>query len=321
MRSTRLAVVASTWLALAGLVPALAQERFPTDKTVELGEDGKRWFVRGRQTIASAVSVTSLRATMIQGYDEECVIEVAGSLTLKAVKGGKTLLENVWIELTPTTKELHLISCEFKGGGIRPAANGATSAKVYCDGVTFDSKANCSFKFAAGSLDSYNGGSVQPLVIQGVPQSDKAGNKAKVALQASSLDGGVTVEGIADVLVRNCGVGGARTRFADWSALDFDGNHAYSVLTEFVQPAYGRFRGTHIHNVDFAGEKIEFRCPAKGDKVEKLLVDHCWFRGLTEPETILTSMLLEHSRDAAIGVEIGFKRICPAPLGLGGRPR
>lgn len=321
MKLVWLSVVVATQV-----VPAFAQERFPTDKTVELNEDGRRWFVRGRQTIASSVSVASLRATIIEGFDEECVIEVAGSLTLKAVKGGKTQLENVWIELTPSTKEVHLVSCEFKGGGLRPAATGATSAKVYCDGVTFDEKAKCSFQLAAGSLDFYSGGSVQPLVIQGVPQSDKAGNKARVALQAWSgsergLQSGLIIEGIADVLVRNCALMGEKTRFANWKKLDFDGNYARSSLTQFEQLDYARFRGTDIHNNDFAGEKIEFRCPAKDDKAEKLMLDHCWFRGLTEPVTICKEMLLEHTSDPSIGVEIGFKRICPAPLGLGGAVR
>jgi hypothetical protein len=239
------------------------------------------------------------------------------------------VLENVWIELTPTTKELHLIACEFKGGGIRPAADGATSAKVYCDGVTFDAQASCSFRVAAGGIDFYNGGAVKLVSIQGVPQSDKAGNKARVALQGwnreviHGMQSGLVVEGVADVLVRNCALLGEKSRFADWGKLDFDGNHVRSKLVQFEQPAYGRFRGTAIHNVDFNGEQVEFRSPAQPDpdKVEKLQVDHCWFRGMTEPATIAATMLLDHTRDATIGVEIGFKRTCPSPLGLGGLVR
>jgi hypothetical protein len=320
--------VRGAWIVAAALwfAPARAQDPFPTDKTVELAEDGKRWFVRGRQVIPPSVSVMNMRATTIQGYDEESVIEVGGSLTLKAVKGGTVVLDNVWIELTPQTKEIYFTNCRFKGGGLRTSPRGATSAKIYCDAVDFDEQASCSFNFAAGSLDFYNGGTFQPLVIRGVPQSDKAGNKARVALQAwngteRAIRRGLIVEGIADVLVRNCNLMGELTRFADWNKLDFDGNYAHSTLTQFEQPGYGRFRGTSVHNVDFGGEKIEFRCPAKEGKAEKLQVDHCWFRGMTEPATICKSMLREHTSDPAIGVEIGFKRICPQPLGLGGLVR
>ncbi|MEO7155156.1 MAG: hypothetical protein ABI054_10955 [Planctomycetota bacterium] len=318
-----LALIVSILLFVPG---ARAQDAFPTSKSTTLKEDGRTWWIDERAEIANSVSVVNLRATKIEGRakGKENVLFVSGSLELKAVTGGRVILENVWIELAPDAKSLYLSQCEFHGGGVRSQGKVSTAAKVFTEITTFGKDASCSLTMHAGSVDMQATHSGAPVVFTGVALAEKSPNRTNVSILACNGDqrgllGGLLVSGMADVQVRHTVLGGASTRIVDCPKLDFDGNDVQSVTLQFVQTVYGNFGATKIHNCDFRSDKIEFRTPAPEKKLEKVMLDHCWFRGLTEPEKIGALMVVDHASDATTGVTIGYAKISPSAIGLAGR--
>jgi hypothetical protein len=309
---------------------AVAQQPFPTDKTITLREDGVRYYVEGRVKIPSSVAVTSLRATHIEGRGEGAVIEVSGALEFKAVTGGEVSLENVWIELAPDAKNLYLSRCSFKSGGLRTAEGAPTSAKIFGENNRFENDARIELTVAAADIAIHGGSSRRPVVIRGAPLSDKSANKSRLFMlswngqengRPKNLGGGLIVEGLADVLVRNCDVRGALTRFADCPKLEFDGNLVLTSNAEFEHSTYGRFGSTRIANSDFRLDgKLRLISPAQGKKAERLLLDHCWFGGPVEPAEITGPIVVDQTVDPSTGVLATYKKTAANPNGLAGKP-
>jgi len=306
--------------ALCCTAPLFAQrERFPTDKSAELKEEGRTWFVDGHSKLPGTVSVTNHRATVIEGIGSENVIELSGSLSLKASLGGKVVLKNIWIEVEPDAQELYLSQVDFQGGGVRTTNNGATAPKIFAEFTKFDASASVSLRMCAGEVDLQQCEFGSVVTFVGIPQSEKAANKSDVGLlDCRGLPGGLVCQGIATVQVRGCNLGGAITRITNWVALDFDGNNAHSAVFEFELPAYGKFKSAKIHNCDFRTTQIAFKCPADDGKAEKWTLEHCYFGGLADPKTIASTLIVDHATEAKIGVDVQLKRIAPNPLGLGG---
>lgn len=309
---------------------ALAQEPFPTDKTTTLRAEGASYFVEGRCKIPSSVDIVSLRATRIVGRGEEAVLEVSGSLELKAVTGGEVVLENVWIELAADAKSLYFSRCSFKSGGIRTAADAPTSAKVFGENNWFENSASFDVAVTAADIAVHGGGSRKPFVVRGLPISDKAANKSRLFMlswngqengRQKGLNGGLEVDGVADVLIRNCVVRGAQTRLANCAKLEFDGNLVLSSRAEFVQSTYGRFGSTRISNTDFRlDDKLRLISPAQEKKAERLLLDHCWFGGPVEPAEVTGPIVVDQTVDPSTGVLAIYKKTSPTPNGLAGQP-
>ena len=57
----------------------------------------------------------------------------------------------------------------------------------------------------------------------------------------------------------------------------------------------------------------------KPEVIERLIVDHCYFRGMEDSDTIKSTLLADNARNAEIGISVTLKNICEKPLGLGGR--
>lgn len=305
------------------------QVPFPTDKTTTLREDGVRYVVEGRVKIPNSVTISSLRGTRIEGRGDEAVIEVSGALELKAVTGGEVLFENVWIELAPDCKNLYMSRCKFKNCGIRTAEGAATSATVFGENNSFEGSASLQISVAAADLKIHGGSSRRPIVIRGVPISEKAANRSKLFMlswngqengQPKGCMGGITVEGLSDVVVRNLDIRGVTCRFADCAKLEFDGNLVSVEKTEFEQSAYGKFGSTRIANSDFKSGKVNLIAPAQGKSAERLLLDHCWFGGPVDPLEITGPLVVDNTVNPATGVLATYKKTSPTPNGLAGQP-
>jgi hypothetical protein len=302
---------------------------FPTDKTTTLREDGQRYLVEGRVKVPNSVTISSLRATRIEGRGDEAVLEVSGALEFKAVTGGEVVFENVWIELAPDCKSLYMAGCKFSNCGIRTAEGKPTSATIFGENNWFENSASLQIHVAAADIAIHGGSSRRPILIHGDPISDKAANRSKLFMlswngQANGKQkgclGGITVEGLADVVVRNVDIRGVNCRFADCAKLEFDGNLVSVEKTEFVQSAYGKFASTRIANSDFKSGKVHLIAPAQGKKAERQLLDHCWFGGPVEPAEITGPLVVDNTVDPSTGVLATYKKTSPTPNGLAGQP-
>ncbi len=307
---------------------APADKPFPLDKTIEIKELGQTFTVEGRQYVPRNVKITNLRACKIRKKgDEPAVIEVDGPLKLKALTGGRISFEDVWLEIGPECKEVTLSHVEFKGnGGIRPSEKGPGKARIFMEYVYFYGRASMTLSQKQGKVDMQSSHSDAPLTIHGARKSEKSESKLVFQMMGCKgqengrpigILGGMTCDGVKEILARNNDFGGQTTTFKDCSKVMFDGNNARSNTTEFHQSAYGKFGGTTIKNNDFDSQ-IVFNTPSKGGKAERVKLDHNWYRGLTQEDDILREMVVDNRRNAEIGVKAVFEKVCPRPLGLGG---
>ena len=317
-------------LVIAGLLHAQGDPiPFPVEKTTDLREPGQIYTVEGRQTIGHRVTIDGLRHCTIRGVGADATLVLEGKLQLKAVTGGKIRFENVQLEIAPECKELTLSDAVFVGGGMRMTPETTSRVKLFAIKTEFTGGATCDLVSSEGKLEFQSCSFDSRVTIVGAPRSEKSGSNVVVQLEACSgtengrwrgLLGGLKITGTKSVLVRNCDLGASETAFVDVPRLDFDGNNARSAMTSFSQSEYGAFGKTHIRNCDFR-TKLVFSAPPHerdADKAERLMLDHCYFDGRTDPEQIAKAMIVDHSTDPEVSVLCTFAKISAVPLGLGG---
>jgi hypothetical protein len=313
---------------IVGLVLSAAsglEEPFPLE-TVTLRTEGGAFYVEGRQTIPTNAKITSLRRITIRGRGEGAVLEVAGKLELKAVTGGEVKVENCWIEVAPECRDLYLSHVTFGSrAGLRTAEEQPADTDIFMEFVKFGSEP-LQLTMTAGSVDLQSCDFRKPVTIRGVKPSEKGANGLKLVIMGSTgrnaaLAGGLLVTGVKEALVRTNDIGGALTLFRDCRSVTFDGNNARSGTTEFHQSAYGRFGRTTIKNVDVRSDKLVLFSPAQGKQAERVILEHCWFGGLEDPEAIRASIVEDCGQNPESGVLCTFKKTSASPLGFGGGGR
>lgn len=309
-------------MTLFGLAGAAFAQRqpLPVHKSVELKEDGQRYTVEGRVKIAGDKLISVLKAATIEGLAEENVIELSGSLNLKANLGGKVVLDNVWIELAADAHELNLSDVQFRGGGIRCVEAGVRELKMFAISSAFDGKAGFSLTLVGGEVDLQQCSFGQAVTIKGLPIGEKGGNRADVELiSARSMPQGLFIDGIKDVVVRNCDIAGELATISNWTKMTFDGNNVRTPRIEFALPVFGKFSSSAvIKNNDFHCDEITFKCPLDGDKLERFTLDHNWYRGLVDTKEIVAKIVADNTRFPRIGLLVDCKRTTKGRMGLGG---
>lgn len=309
--------------------PALAQGGpFPTDKNTRIEDEGAIYTVAGRQRIPRRVSITAMRAITIQGEGEGAVLEVSGDLKLQPATGGRIELKDLWLEITPECRDLELRSCAFTGkGGIRPSPDGPNDTRIFMSNVEFERGTTMTLEASGGDVDMLACFFDGPLVLRGIPRSERAGSTLVVSMLSSKggqngrpkgVLGGITVEGLKEALIRNCDIAGPEALFVDNGKLTFDGNNARAARVEFKNSSYGKFKGLDVKNCDFRTPALVFTCPTLGKKAERIVIDHSYFGGSEDPDTIKREKLSDQENNPETGALTILKDVCTVPLGLGG---
>ena len=317
--------------ALAALAPtplAAAQVPFPVDKDLRLEDLGTAFTVTGRVRIPRHVSIEAMRALKIQGSGVDATLEISGAVKMRAATGGEIEFRDVWLELTPECKEIHLANCIFKGrGGIRPSPDGPSDADIFFERLDSERAAALTIEASAGSIlmdRCYLDG---PLVLRGIARSDSAKSGFTVSLYGSSgkvdgrvrgLLGGITIEGVQDGTIRTCDLAGPQAVFIDNRKLTFDGNNVRAKRAEFRNTVGGGFAGLKITKTDFRADKLVVSSPRQAEKTERLTFDGCYFGGLEDPATIRKEMLEDAENNAESGALGVLRDIRPQPHGLAG---
>jgi len=335
-----------TALALASLLVPSARaqgEPFPVEKNVVNKDDGVVWYVDGRQRIPSHVSIQSLRACRIVARGEEAVLEVEGKLDLRAATGGNIALENVWIEPWPGCKGLVLLNCEFQGGGLRTAPEGAAAVEILLHSSNLGKGARLDLDLFDGEFNILSSSFVEPAVIRGAAKDEKSKNLLDLRITnckggggggggrgggggpgngpAAGFAAGLRLEGVHKALVRNCSLAGEESVFSDCEDFVFDGNLASSKRVEFRQSQPKSFGGTQIATTDFDCDRLVLFQPASLSGPQKLRLDRCWFDGRTEEQRVRAEILEDAENNPESGVVASLFKIQAVPLGFGGRPR
>ncbi len=311
-------------------------EPFPV-KTVTIKVDDSQFFVRGRQVIPRKAKVVLLRRAKVtgsgavgdDGEEESAVIEVSGTLELKAVTGGRVELRNTWIELTPECRSLYLTNVRFiGGGGIRPSSEGPSKTDIFMENVEFIEGASLNLECSAGTLTISSTHCKEPVSIVGASRSDNAESKAIVRVIGCKggrpggwrgMMGGLTISHAKSVIVQFSHLEGGISRFADNGKLSFEGNNVRSKLIEFAYSKPGQFKKAKISGCDFRSKEVAFQAPVDGEKTERLSVKDCWFSSGDDPEKILADQVLDRSRDEATSAVVSLRSVKERPIGLGGK--
>jgi hypothetical protein len=301
--------------------PLAAQQPLPVDRSVVLKIEGAEYTVEGRVVIDRRFNLASQRAITIRGIGADPTLVVAGSFEAKAVLGGANRFENLTIELAPECRKLYLANVDWiSGGGIRTAEGAPSSAIVFGEHLKMSSRIEV--EMLAGSIDLQASRFSAPVVVRGLTQSERKPNATSVKL-LTNKDGflaGLEISGVADALVRHNLLAGPKVLLERVASFDLDGNLVRCDLLALRAERYTGFQKSKVRNCDFYGARVQIFAPAEGDKRLRLTMQHCWFRGLTDPEAILEQLVSDGTRNPECGVLASFTRISAQPLGLGGRP-
>jgi hypothetical protein len=318
-------------LALCAL-PSLAapQTPFPVDKNRRLEDTDDTFTVKGRMRIPRRLSIEAMRAITIQGEGDDATLEISGKVKMRAATGGKIVFRDVWVELTPECREISLANCIFKGrGGIRPSPDGPCAAKISLEGLESDRGVSITIEASGGSILMDGCFLDGPLVLRGVPKSEKGkssltisvyGSTGEVERRRRGLFGGITIEGVKDGTIRTCDIAGREALFIDNRKLALDGNNLRSDRVEFRSTVGVKFSGLKITKTDFRADKLVLSAPMQGKKTGRLTFETCYFRGLEDPETIRKEMLRD-SKNSESGVVAVLRDIREKPLGLAGNEK
>jgi hypothetical protein len=308
--------------------PALAQRGtpIPLEKDSTNREDGVTWIVEGRQRIPSHVTLTSLRACTIQG-GEGAVLEVEGELDLRAATGGHCVIDGVWVEPVAGCKGLTLLNVRFRGdGGLRTAGDGQVDVEATLNDTNFENQARLDLGLFGGKVLMMGCASDAPVTFRGLTSEKQKRNALELQVDSCSgreraLRGGLVVEGVKEVLVRNCDLGGEESKLVDCGELEFFGNLVRSRRIEFRRATPKSFNTTKIGSCDFRCKELLLWQPMAGADPEKVRLTQCWFDDLLLEPDIRAQMVSDHERDATSGALADFVKIQGAPLGLGGAAR
>jgi hypothetical protein len=309
--------------------PALAQRGspIPLEKDSTNREDGVTWVVEGRQRIPSHVKLTSLRACTIQGSGEGAVLEVEGELDLRAATGGHCVIDGVQVEPVVGCKGLTLLNVRFRGdGGLRTVGEAQVEVEATLNDTNFEGKARLDLGLFGGKFLMMGCASDELVTFRGLTSEKQKRNALELQVDSCSgreraLRGGLAIEGVKQVLVRNCDLGGNETKLVDCGELEFFGNLVRSRRIEFRRAAPKSFNTTKIGSCDFRCGELLLVQPMAGADPEKVRLTQCWFDDLLAEADIRTKMVSDHERDAENGALADFVKIQGAPLGLGGGAR
>lgn len=323
-------------LLLGSAASSIPGEPFPVTTTT-VKTDDSQFHVQGRQQLPRNAKVALLRRAKIEGSSaagpdgevEDAVIEVSGTLELKAVTGGQVELRNVWIELTPECKSLYMTDVRFiGGGGVRASKEGASTADIYIEKVEFVEGAAFSLECSDGKVTVSSVHSTSPVSLVGAARSERAGSNANIRVigcaggrrgQWRGMMGGLTLSGAKAALVQFSHLAGGTSTFKDNGKLSFEGNNVRSKVTEFAYSETGKFKRATVSGCDFRSTEVHFLAPLNGGKTERVALKDCWFSSGTEPEKILADQVRDASNNDESSALVSLKKIKEAPVGLGGK--
>ncbi len=302
------------------------EEPLPVGKQAILRKEGATYFVEGRQKVAAGIELAIQKDVKIVGRGKDAVLEVEGELQVHGVKDREVVFENVTIELAPKFTEIHIDMCKFRGGGIRTAQEKASVGRLFIENSYFEGSAVLDVVWAGDNIDLQRIWSDRPVRVRGVVPEGATRNTVKLMVMnccpmpqgSFVLNGGLVVEGIADVTVRTNLLRGPPTVFKNCPVVIFDANKVESAGVEFRQDRPGCFGQTKIQKCDMYTTKVLAWSPRNEKDMETIPVDKCWFKGETDRKKLLSTVFNDADDDPTSGVRFNLLKVMDRPLELAG---
>jgi hypothetical protein len=329
------------WIAV-GLVLAAAaaagEERpLPVRASITLNRDGAVYYVEGRQTIPWGTEINVQKRIEIVGRGDDAVLEVAGALNLIGLPEGPCYITNLRIELAPRFRLVRLYETRFRdGGGIFTVAERPATGTLVIENAELLRKVKLDVTMQGGKLRLLNTMFYHPVHIRAVPEDGKSRATLKVDIISNYLKPralgkrndwsdysgfveGFFLTGAHKPVVRNNRFRG-KAEIVDCPGLTFDGNKVDTDRLVIRHTVNGGFRRTKIQKCDFSLKELVLSSPA-GKTKEKVPVDKCWFRGVTDPRSIHQTFIRDGNDDEGCGVKALLRKINKTPLCLAGKPK
>lgn len=316
--------VAALLLAL-GPVPAVPAARaapgekpFPVpDRSVILREEGTVYLVEGRVRIPKGIEIAVQKDVYIRARGgAPAVIEVEGDFKVHGVAAKEVIFEGVTVEPAPAFGKIHLDSCIFrKGGGLATPKDGKAEGEILVQLCKFQDRARCELAMSGTSLQVLDSSTSGPLRIRGADAPAKP-NRLKAVVRGGTHQG-IEARGVADLTVRLNSLRADPLVFADVPVLVFDGNKVEGKELRIEHGRAGGFARTQFMKCDLYAKALSFRAPVEAGKSDSLVLDKCWFEGVTDLAKI-AERIRDGSDDPANGVKVSVQNPLERPLELAG---
>jgi hypothetical protein len=308
-------------LALAPVPAAAAapdEKPFPVpDRSIILREEGTVYLVEGRVRIPKGVEVSCQRDIYIRAKGgAPAVLEVEGSFKAHGSSGREVIFEGVTVEPAPDFGKIQLESCILrKGGGLVVPKGGAAEGEIQLQFCKFQDKAACDVAMTGTSFQVLDSSTSGPLRIRGADAPGKP-NRLKAVVRGCS-HGGIEARNVADLTVRINKLLSDPLLFVDVPVLVFDGNKVEGKELRIEQTKAGGFARTQVMKCDLYPKSLSFRAPADPKKSDSLVLDKCWFEGLTDLKAI-GERVKDSADDPSNGVRVSIQNPQERPLELAG---
>ena len=324
-------------LVLAATAAAEEPRPLPVRTSITLNRDGAVYFVEGRQKIPWGAEINVQKRIEIVGRGDDAVLEVAGALNLIGLPEGPCYISNLRIELAPRFRLVRLYDTLFRdGGGVFASADKPASGTLVIENAEMLRNVKLDVTMQGGKLRLLNTMFYHPVRITAVPEKGKSRATLKVDIISNFLQPfstakredrsgysgfveGFFLTGAHKPVVRNNRFRG-EAEIVDCPGLTFDGNRVDTERLVIRHTANGGFQRTKIQKCDFSLKELVLSSPA-GKAKEKVSIDKCWFRGVTDPRSIHQSFIRDGNDDENCGVKALLRKINKRPLGLAGRPK
>ena len=314
-------VPAALALLLAG-VPARAEpeERpFPVGRTTILRAGRVVYVVEGTITIAEGVDISLQKDVHVVGRGESPTLRVEGTLKVHGVGLREVIFEGVTVELAPDFRDVQLDMVIFRnGGGIHTSDDKPSAGKLFVENVVLKDSASIDLRFRRGSIDLSSvtcGASTGVAAVE-----DEAGEVGKLRLNIRGSDlSNLTVRNGHDVTVRLTRLAGAAAEFHDCRTLTIDGNKVNASLLAITHSNPGGLTKTKVTKCDVYSEAVEVRSPLKNGRVgDKVVVDRCWFKGVTDQRALRAEVIRDAEDDPENGARLVLRKVSARPNELAG---
>jgi hypothetical protein len=315
---------AALLLALAQVpaVPAAAaapdEKPFPVpDRSVILREEGTVYLVEGRVRIPRGVEVSCQKDIYIRAKGKDpAFLVVEGDFKAHGVGAREIIFEGVTVEPAPEFGKIQLDSCIFrKGGGLATPKDGSAEGEILLQFCRFQDRARCDLALSGTSLQVLDSSTSGPLRIRGADAPGKP-NRLKAVVRGGTFQG-MEARSVADLTVRINSLRSDPLLFVDLPVLVFDGNKVEGKELRIEHSRAGGFAKTQVMKCDLYPKTLSFRAPADAEKSDALVLDKCWFEGITDPKAI-AERIRDAADDPGNGVKVTVQNPQERPLELAG---
>jgi len=318
----------------SGAVPD--EERpFPVDRTQILSEEKVVYTVEGRVRIPRGVEITCQKDVHVKAKGSgPAVIEVEGSLKIRGVATREVILDGITVEPCAEFVAIRIDSTWFRnGGGVKTPGETPVKGDLFLELCDLSKGAGFDVLFHTGEVRLSSICTDGKTRIRTVPPPGAKAGSVRVFLRGSGqggtctnhsarvgFGGGLEIDGGDDVTVQLSRIGGSLCSVRNWGQrMIFDGNKVNAPKLVFGHRTAGQFQKVQCAKLDVYSTEIVVDAPPSESLKDTFPMDRCWFKGETNPKTILDTLVKDGADDPAKnGTRVALPKVDARPHELAG---